>query len=191
MHAGHGHCMSALAMCCMHTNRLIDFILYGYTQVNFGASVVILIHCQLAYQCSRKHTNKVSQVYHGRRCTYNEVKGKFLFCAVSSPQNCSTHYFSGRLIQSHTISTSLGSMQSCFNLCVKTARIDHVPLSTARYSFIQLSELKQHRVKNFTKVWHRSTGFEPRVLLVASLKLYPLSHCALWWTYNGHTMHQS
>ena len=35
-------------------------------------------------------------------------------------------------------------------------------ISTARYSFTQLSELEQCRVKNMFKVKRSSTGFEPR-----------------------------
>ena len=41
-------------------------------------------------------------------------KGKFLYSAVSNPQDCSkrfTLYFPGRPVQSDTISTSLGNIQ--------------------------------------------------------------------------------
>ena len=49
-----------------------------------------------------------------RECSVKRVKGKFLYSAISNPQDCSkrfTLYFPGSAIQSDTISTSLGSMQ--------------------------------------------------------------------------------
>ena len=48
------------------------------------------------------------------RAAQHGKKGKFLYSAVSNPQDCSkrfTHYFPGRPVQSNTISTSLGSIQ--------------------------------------------------------------------------------
>ena len=44
----------------------------------------------------------------------------------------------GRPVHSNAISTSLGSIQPCYNDCTKTIR-SHIHVSVARYSFIQLS----------------------------------------------------
>ena len=73
-------------------------------------------------------------------------KGKFLYNAVSSPQDHSkrfTLYFPDRLVHSDTLSASLGSIQPYAAI--------NAPLSIARYSFIQLSELKQCRVKKLAQ----------------------------------------
>ena len=53
------------------------------------------------------------------------------------------------------------------------------PLSIARYSFIQLSELEQCRVKNFPMALTPQHTIRNCVLLVESPKLYPLNHCTL------------
>ena len=50
------------------------------------------------------------------------------------------------------------------------------PLSIARYSFIQLSELEQCRVKTLPKALTPQHRIRNRVLLIESPKLYP---CAL------------
>ena len=47
------------------------------------------------------------------------------------------------------------------------------PLSIARYSFIQLSELEQCRVKNLPKDLTPQHRIQTRVLFVESAKLYP------------------
>ena len=55
------------------------------------------------------HKNITQHLYY-----YKKSKGKFLYSAVSSPQDCSKHftlYFPGRPVQSNTVSTSLGSIQ--------------------------------------------------------------------------------
>ena len=67
--------------------------------------------------------------------------------------------------QSNTISTSLGSFQPH---CINAQRLSmnkYPPLSTARYSFIQSSELKPCRVTNHPKVWlsRDNWGFETMV----------------------------
>ena len=49
----------------------------------------------------------------------------------------------------------------------------HPPLSTARYSFIQLSELEQCRMKNLPKVLTPQHRIQTRVLLVESPKFHP------------------
>ena len=47
------------------------------------------------------------------------------------------------------------------------------PLSTARYSFIQLSELEQCRVKKLAQGFNAVARIRTRVLVLESLKLYP------------------
>ena len=49
----------------------------------------------------------------------------------------------------------------------------HPPLSIARYSFIQLSELKQCRVKTLAQGFNTAAMIRTRVLVVESPKLYP------------------
>ena len=80
-------------------------------------------------------------------------KGKFLYRAVSNPLDCSkrfTLYFPGRPVQSDTITTYLENIQPYAAIDARKLlvyiHIHH--LSIARYSFIQLSELEQCRVKN-------------------------------------------
>ena len=46
------------------------------------------------------------------------------------------------------------------------------PLSIARYSFIQLSELEQCRVKKLTQCFNTAARIRTRVILVESPKLY-------------------
>ena len=72
-------------------------------------------------------------------------KGKFLYSAVSSPQDRSkrfTLYFPGRPVHSDTISASLGSIHT-----YATINVRRLLVPTTVYSFIQLSELEQCRVK--------------------------------------------
>ncbi|KAK2189190.1 hypothetical protein NP493_113g00032 [Ridgeia piscesae] len=61
-------------------------------------------------------------------------KGKFLYSAVSNPQDCSKHftlYFPDRPVQLDTISTSLGSIQQYATI---NARKLLVHISTTVYS---------------------------------------------------------
>ena len=53
-------------------------------------------------------------------------KGKFLYSAVSSPHDCSKHYFPGRPVQSNAISTSLGSIQPHAIINVQKAARTHI-----------------------------------------------------------------
>ena len=47
------------------------------------------------------------------------------------------------------------------------------PLSTVRYSFIQLSELEQCRLKKHAQGFNTAARIRTRVLIVESTKLYP------------------
>ena len=101
-------------------------------------------------------------------------KATSYYNAVFSPQDRSkrfTHQFSGRPVQPDTISTSLGSIQ--LYAAISTRRLLVHLLSIARYSFIQLNELEQCRVKNLLTVLTPQHRIWTRVLLVESPKLYP------------------
>ena len=63
-----------------------------------------------------------------------------------------------------TISTSLGSIQSCCYYCTKN-KWSHIHQSIARYSFIQLSDLRQVSERNCQSFETAARGFEPRSFL--------------------------
>ena len=91
-------------------------------------------------------------------------KGKFLYNAVSCPQDrskCFTLYFPDRPVHSDATLTTINAEGCSYT---------YPPLSIARYSFIQLSELEQCRVKTTLTPQHR---IRTRVLEVESPKLYP------------------
>ena len=101
-------------------------------------------------------------------------KGKFLYSAVSNPQDSSkrfTHYFPGRPVQSNTISTSLGSIQPYATI---NTYIHH--LSIARYSFIQLSELEQCRVKKLAQDFNTTAQDSTPGALSRGSDALPMSH---------------
>ena len=80
----------------------------------------------------------------------HKSKCKFLHTAVSSPQDRSkrfTLYIPDRPVHSDTISASLGSIQPYATINARSFSYTHPPLFIVRYSFIQLSELEQCRVK--------------------------------------------
>ena len=87
-------------------------------------------------------------------CVYVKVssKGKFLYSAVSNPQDCSKGFILYFANWPHS-------------------HIHH--WSIARYSFIQLSELEQYRVKMLPKVLAPQYKIRTLVLLAESPKLYP------------------
>ena len=72
-------------------------------------------------------------------------KGSFLYSAVSSPLDRSKRFtlfaFPGRPVHSDTNSASPGSILVRQQLRAKTKSLTCPPLSIARYSFIQLSQL--------------------------------------------------
>ena len=89
-------------------------------------------------------------------------QGKFLYSAVSSPQDRSkrfTLYFPDRLVQSDTISASLGSIQPYAAI---NARRLLVHISTTVYSqvLIQLNELEQCRVKKLAQGFNTAAHME-------------------------------
>ena len=72
-------------------------------------------------------------------------KGSFLYCAVSSPLDRSRRFtlfaLPDRPVHSDTNSASLGSILAMQHLRAKTKSLTFPPLSIARYSFIQQSQL--------------------------------------------------
>ena len=108
------------------------------------------------------------------------VKGKFLYSAVSSPQDRSkrfTLYFPDRPVHSDTISASLGSVQ--LQLMRECCSCTYPPLYKARYSFVPLSELEQYRGKKLAQDFNTAAqDSNPDSRSRESVAL-PLSNCAL------------
>ena len=108
-------------------------------------------------------------------------KGKFLYSAVSSHQVRSerfTLYFPDRLVRSDTISASLGIIQPYATINARPLLYTYPPTSIARYSFIQLRELEQCRVKKLVQGFNAAEqdsnpGFRSR-----ESETLPMSHCA-------------
>ena len=102
-------------------------------------------------------------------------KGKFLYSAVSSPQDRSkrfTLYFPDRPVHSDTISASLGSIQPYATINARRLLI-HISTTVYSHSFIQLSELEQCRVNKLAQGFNTAARIQTRVLVVESPKLYP------------------
>ena len=113
------------------------------------------------------------------------IKGKFLYSALSSPQDRSkrfTLYFPDRPVHSDTISASLGSIQP-------NATINAWRLSIVRYSFIQLSELEQFRVKKTCQGFNTAAQDLNPCSRSRKSEVLPLSHGALQCTFCCNTRH--
>ena len=109
-------------------------------------------------------------------------KGKFLYSAVSNPQDCSKHftlYFPDRSVQSDTISTSLGSIKPYTTINARRLSYTYPPLSIVRYTFIKLSELEQCRVKNLAQCFNIAAQDSNPGPLSRESSALSLSHCAL------------
>ena len=106
-------------------------------------------------------------------------KGKFLCSAVSSPQDCSKCFLQFTSLTVTDLFTQILSQllweasSHMLQLMCEGCSYTYPPLSIARYSFIQLSELEQFRVKNMPNVLTPQHRIRTRVLLVESPKLYP------------------
>ena len=110
------------------------------------------------------------------------LKGKFLYSAVSSPQDRSkrfTLYFTDRPVHSDTNSASLGSISHMLQLMHEGCSYPYPPLSIARYSFIQLSELEQCRVKKLAQGFSTAAQDSNLGSRSQESEALPLSHCAL------------
>ena len=82
---------------------------------------------------------------YGVECVRESKKVVFLYSAVYSPLDCSKRFtlfaFPGRPVHSDTNSASPGSILAMQQLRATTKSHTFPPLSIARYSFIQLSQL--------------------------------------------------
>ena len=79
------------------------------------------------------------------------------------PQNCSkrfTFYFLADLFNQTCLGFS-GKIQPHCNLCTKAVHTNLHHCLQPGYSFIQLSELEQYRVKHLTRGLNCSTGYKP------------------------------
>ena len=93
--------------------------------------------------------------------------GMFLCMAVSSPEDCSkpfTLYFPGRLFN-ETPSQPLWKVPTTLQLMREGFSYKYPPVSIARYSFIQLSELEQCRMNIFAQGLTPQHRLRTRVLL--------------------------
>jgi len=103
-------------------------------------------------------------------------KGKFLYCAVSSPQDHSkrfTLYFPDRPVHSAPSRLLWEASSHMLQLMREGYSYTYPPLSIVRYSFIQLSELEQCRVKKLAQGFNTTARIRTRVHVVESTKLYP------------------
>ena len=109
-------------------------------------------------------------------------KGKFLYSAVSHPQDRSKHftlYFPDRPVHSDTISASLGSIQPYATINARRLLVHIHHLSIIRYSFKQLSELEQCKVKKLAQGFNTKEQDSNPCSRSRESKALPLNHCAL------------
>ena len=114
-------------------------------------------------------------------------KGKFLYSAVSNPQDRSLH-FTDRPVHSDTISASLGSIQPYATINARRLLVHisiniyiyiYIYIYIARYSFIQLSELEQRRVIKLAQGFNTAAQDSNPGSRSRESEPVPLSHCAL------------
>ena len=126
-------------------------------------------------RCSVTVTQIVTETRPKKSPKLHYKKGKFLYSAVSNPQDCSkrfTLYFPDRPFQ--TPSKLLWEASSHMLQIMRDGySCTCPPLSIARYSFTQLNDLEQCRVKNLPKVLIPQHRIRTQVLVVESRKLYP------------------
>ena len=95
---------------------------------------------------------------------YSKGKGKFTYSAVSNPQGCSKRFTLYSLADLFNRTPSRPLWEAFSHVTINSQKLlvhIHSSLSIARYSFTQLSELEQCRVKkNLSMVSQSSTGFE-------------------------------
>ena len=98
--------------------------------------------------------------------TFKKAKGKFLYSTVSSPQDRSKHPLSFS-----------GKHPAMLQLMCEGCSYTYPPLSIARYSFIQLSELEQCRVKQTCPRFNTIAQDPNPGSLSRECVGLPLSHC--------------
>ena len=109
-----------------------------------------------------------------------KVKASSYYSAVPSPQDRSKRfilYFPDRPVHLDTISASLGSSQQYATINARRLLVNI--LFIARYSFIQLSELEQCRVKNLAQGFNTAAQDSNPGSRSRESETLPLSHCAL------------
>ena len=107
-------------------------------------------------------------------------KGKFLYRAVSSPQNRSMRFTSLTDQFTQTQSRLLWEAPNhMLQLMREGCSYTFPSLSIARYSFIQLSELEQRRVKKLAHVFNTAAQDSNPGSRSGEYEALPLSQCAL------------
>ena len=116
-------------------------------------------------------------------------KGKFLYSAVSGPQDSSKCFHTLLPWQTcsikHCLNFSGKHPTICYNniITCEDCSYTYPPLSIARYSFTQLSELEQCRVKKLAQGFNTAAQDSNPGSLSRESKALPLSHCALHKAY--------
>ena len=98
------------------------------------------------------------------------------YLILRTAQNAFTLYFRGRPIKSNTISTSLGSIQPYATINVRRLLVH---ISIVRYSFIQLNELEQCRLKTLAEDFNTTAQDLNLGSLSQESEAPPLRHCTL------------
>ena len=109
-------------------------------------------------------------------------KGEFLYSAVSSPQDCSKPFtlYSLTDLFNQTPSQLLCETSShMLQLMREGCSYTYPPLSIVTYSFIQLSELEQCRVKKPAKRFNTAAQDSNSGSRSRKCEALSLSHCAL------------
>ena len=110
----------------------------------------------------------------------NATKGKFLYTAVSSPQDRSkrfTVYFPDRPVHSDTISASLGSIQPYATINARWLRV-HISTSIYSQVLIYTAELEQCRVTKLAQSFNTVAPDSNPGPFSRQSEALPLSHCA-------------
>ena len=107
----------------------------------------------------------------GNKCIY---KCKFLYNAVSSPQDCSKHFTLYSLADLYNQTPYRLLWEAFSHVEINARRHSHKysPLSIARYSFVQ-QQLEQCRVKKLAQGFTQQHRIRTRVLLVENPMLCP------------------
>ena len=133
---------------CSYTYMLSKELQMIYTLTSWEAS--FNFPCQFSlwtfWKCIVTHREKPSPKSSLKRDVVQELppillqvvskgKGKFLYSAVYGLRDCSkrfTLYFPGRPVQSNTVSTSLGSIQTYATVNARRLLVTYPPLSITR-----------------------------------------------------------
>ena len=105
-------------------------------------------------------------------CSFASSVGCAFCCFVSI--SCCVFWCGCRFSDAYKASSHM------LQLMCKDCSYTYLPLSIARYSFIQLSELEQCRVKTLAKSFNTAAQDSNPGPLNRESGGLPLSHCALW-----------